>query len=304
MGWFCQGLPGAVGPLALAGLAAGACTPGSGEPPTDQPSRQPAAEGGEGAAPDPADGDEGAAPDPAESGGEGASPTEPMTEAACAEAFAEYRELRASLNHCEIDSDCAEIWPGVCPHGPYYIDRGADVSELFALVDRIEDGCLLPDCEQPMRLDPARCDAGKCVEGRTPPAADTCWDFRLEYLASGRRHSTETVAHQQGITARAAVGVAEAGEMSVTVHWGDCPDCALRISEHNSGMANLVDGERTRVGERETIELPVTPGPYFMMAMSPTSPHPVTVTVDLIDEAGRPAQTNLHGVAWQRVCED
>lgn len=287
-----------------------ACTPGGGDRPKDDVRQRPAADGGaDGGADQSADGGVEAPPiaespetettDPAPE----LAPTEPLDAEGCTEAIALYLERRAALNHCEVDSDCAEMWPGVCPHGSYYIDRAADVSTLYALVDQIEGSCELPECEPPIWLGPGRCEDGVCVDGRTPPD-DTCWDIRVEYLESGGGFSTETVAGIRGSTPLHAIGAPAAGTLSLTVGWGDCSDCELRISEHNSGMANLVQGTRERVGERETIELPVTPGPYYLLGYSPTGPHRLTVSIEMLDSAGQRREADLHGVAWQRVCED
>jgi hypothetical protein len=41
----------------------------------------------------------------------------------CAQQITDYLSARAELSRCTSDSDCAEMWPGLCPHGPYYIHR-------------------------------------------------------------------------------------------------------------------------------------------------------------------------------------
>ena len=67
----------------------------------------------------------------ADPGSEAAKTTAPDCDALIDSYLAE----RARLNTCETDSDCSEIWPGMCPHGPYYVHREADVPQIWAMVD-------------------------------------------------------------------------------------------------------------------------------------------------------------------------
>jgi hypothetical protein len=224
----------------------------------------------------------------------------------CRALIDEYLAARVRLNACRSDNDCAEIWPGLCPHGPYFIDREADPAPVWALARRIEAGCNTPECEPPRALRPGRCEEGVCVEGRTSPRSgelESCWDYELTYLESDGRARATAFERQTGPTPRFATGVRSKGAMSVTVEWGSCDGCELVISEHNSGMADLVEGQRTRSGTKETIELPVTPGPYFLLGRSQSGDQDFSLSLRVVDEAGALQQATLHGVAWQRVCE-
>ena len=249
-----------------------------------------------------------AAPGPIEISTPPTPPTPPTPSAdQCESKIAEYLERRSALDGCERDSDCAEMWAGLCPHGPYFINRASDPSAVLTLSREIQAGCQIPECEPPAHLDPGRCEAGRCVEGRQPPKSDefsSCWDFRITYLEAEGRVDARSVEHQRGVTPRLATGVTSIGSIVLEVDWKGCLDCELRISEHNSGMARLVDGTRTRSETKETIEFPVTPGPYFFLARSPTGDHGYSLSLHMLDSSGAPGKANLHGVAWQRMCED
>src|SRR5690606_15803636 len=77
---------------------------------------------------------------------------EPAPANGCAEQIARYLADRQQLSRCETDSDCAEMWPGLCPHGPYYIDREADIEGVLALEREIIANCEIPECEPPIEL--------------------------------------------------------------------------------------------------------------------------------------------------------
>ncbi|MBN1771815.1 MAG: hypothetical protein JXB32_11170 [Deltaproteobacteria bacterium] len=226
---------------------------------------------------------------------------------ACAALEARYLSVRASLNRCERDDDCAEIWPGLCPHGPHYVHREADVPGLFAVERRFYAECPVSECEKPERLGIAHCEAGRCVPGREPAPErpdESCWDAQETYLEDGRRESAATEEHLRGLTPLLAYGAAASGTLRLEVDWGDnCPDCRLEISEHNSGMASLVEGVRHREGGRETIALPATPGVYYLLGRRAGPSISCLVTVSLERTDGAPAVSTLHGVSWQRRCE-
>lgn len=225
----------------------------------------------------------------------------------CGALTARYLSVRASFDHCERDGDCAELWPGLCPHGPHYVHREADVPGLFAIEQRIYAECPVAECEKPQRLGIARCEAGRCVPGRAAAPEqpyESCWDTEETYLEDGRREGAVTHENFRGLTPLLVYGAAAPGTLRVELDWGEnCPDCRLEISAHNSGMASLVEGQRRREGGRETIELPAGPGPYYLLGRraGPSYPYLVTVTLERTD--GLPAAATLHGVGWQRRCE-
>lgn len=232
----------------------------------------------------------------------------------CNAAIAEYLTQRKALDRCARDSDCAEIWPGLCPHGPFYIHREADIEPVRALARRIDAGCLIPECEPPMELGIARCDEGKCVRGRSAPPGDPkpCWDFRETHLEADGAEQGRTVQKIVGTTPQIVIAPAQAGRLTLTVQWPRaCTDCKLLVSEHNSGMSRLVDTtpkstrETTRGRDtmrQDTIELQVTPGPYHMIGTS-SAPVDFFVHADLIDAEGKPGRVTRHGDAWTRMCE-
>jgi hypothetical protein len=224
----------------------------------------------------------------------------------CDTRIAAYLEQRAALSTCEHDSDCAEMWPGLCPHGPYYVHRDADVASVLASELAIMQSCSVPDCEPPIELGIAHCEAGKCTKGRAAPKGP-CWDFRETNLEADGSTDAETVTKIASKTPHVVISPAEAGTLALELDWpASCSDCKLQISEHNSGMARLVtpkssstDAERN--GEKvrhERLELPVTPGPYHMVGTSNTA------TRYLVTAKLTPAKVTRHGTDWQRLCED
>ncbi|MEM6996471.1 MAG: hypothetical protein AAF721_38560 [Myxococcota bacterium] len=236
------------------------------------------------------------------------------SDAACEASSARYLELRAGLDRCERDSDCAEIWPGVCPHGPYYIHREADLAPTRAAATEVEARCVLPECEPPQELGIAHCTDGRCVSGRTPPVPqqdESCWDYQERYLEAEDSAHGETVPHVRGTTPHVVVVPAAEGELTLRIDYPRaCTDCTLLVSEHNSGMARLMDTSAAKASETErngkprrtdTIVLPVAPGPYHLVATSPT-PADFHLRASLSAPAGEPA-VSRHGVAWQRMCE-
>jgi hypothetical protein len=230
----------------------------------------------------------------------------------CEGMLADYLAARAALSTCAQDSDCAEMWPGLCPHGPYYIDRAADVAPVIAREVAIMKTCSTPECEPPMELGIARCDAGKCVRGRSAPTSKSCWDFRETNLEANGATDAETVAKITGTTPHLVISPAAAGTLALEIDWPpSCTDCKLQISEHNSGMARPVSPAGTssdveRHGapiRRQRIELAVKPGPYHMIATS-AAPVRYVVRAQLKTESGEIGKVTRHGVGWQRMCED
>ena len=76
----------------------------------------------------------------------------------------DYLTAREALNRCETEAHCEQVWPGACPHGPYFVDSRADAGPVLALERQLED-CSTIECEPPMELEPAGCVDGRCVPG-------------------------------------------------------------------------------------------------------------------------------------------
>ncbi|MFO0633577.1 MAG: hypothetical protein U0168_12065 [Nannocystaceae bacterium] len=238
-------------------------------------------------------------------------PSEAAPPTPCPERIAGYLAARAELGTCTRDSDCAQLWPGLCPHGPYYVHREREIAAVVAMERAIERACTVPECEPPMELEMARCDAGRCVPGRAPPPS-SCWDFRETNLEAVGAAQAQTATRIAGTTPQLVIAPTQAGTLVLELDWpARCSDCSLRISEHNSGMAHLVTPARSesavqRNGEavrRERLELPVTPGPYHMIAVA-DAVVPYTVRATLTTATGTAATVARHGVDWQRMCED
>jgi len=238
---------------------------------------------------------------------------------ACGRQIAEYLAERKQLSRCETDSDCAELWPGLCPHGPYYIHRDADIEPVLALEREIMASCTIPDCEPPIELGIAHCEQGVCARGREtkrerlPKGIEhmSCWDYRETWLEADGAATATASSVINGVTPLLAISPASAGVLTLELDWpASCTDCRLLISEHNSGMSNLITptatrSEATRNGravQRERLEFPVTPGPYWFVGMA-GSDTDYTVRADLRDREGQPGRATRHGVGWQRMCE-
>jgi hypothetical protein len=101
------------------------------------------------------------------------------------------------------------------------------------------------------------------------------------------------------------MGLPENGTLTLEVDWAPgCTDCTLQISEHNSGMSRLVEGERTRTGRKSKITLPVTKGLYYFLGRSPQARSlPFLLLPRFESEAGVAPASTRHGVNWQRLCE-
>lgn len=184
----------------------------------------------------------------------------------CEGLVADYLAKRAAASHCKHDSDCAEMWPGLCPQGPYYVNRTADVAPIVAREVAILKNCSTPECEPPMELGIAHCEAGTCARGRTPSTsggAKSCWDFRETNLEADGITDAETVVKVKSTTPHIVISPAAAG----------------------------------------TLELEVTPGAYHMIGTS-TAPARFLVRAQLSTSSGEPGSVTRHGVGWQRVCED
>jgi hypothetical protein len=240
-------------------------------------------------------------------------PERPLKGDACDDQIADYLSKREQLSRCETDSDCAEMWPGLCPHGPYYIHRDADITNVLAHERAIISNCEVPNCEPPLELGIAHCEQGTCAPGRAPASKgeESCWDYRETWLEADGAATERTSKTLQGITPHVAIAPASAGTLELQIDWpADCADCRLLISEHNSGMSKLITANSTRNPDeqngqailREMLEFPVTPGPYHMVALASTDTN-FTIRAKLRDADGKPGRVTRHGVGWQRICE-
>lgn len=240
----------------------------------------------------------------------------------CVRAEARYLERRAQANTCERDDECAEIWPGPCPHGPYYAEVTADFSEIDAAEVAMGKVCEVVECEMPRPLGIASCEEGRCVRGRTPPAEtadESCWDTRVTYLWPGREVVADAREHLQGITPLHAVGVPREGTLRLSARLG-CDGCEPWVSEGNPGMASRMEGQPftpeprdpgevrpvtsrapPALGRTVHLEFPVRPGPYYIATLGGTGG--VTYEVSLLDSAGAPMEPDRRGVVHLRTCE-
>ncbi len=239
----------------------------------------------------------------------------------CTLAEARYLEARRAENRCERDDDCAEIYPGPCPQGPYYMHIDGDHAALDAAATAMAEVCEAADCEMPMPMGIAHCEAGRCAKGRSAPKdgpKTSCWDTKVTYMRPGRPYLASAYEHQQGITPLHAVGVA--GEGTLRISWRrDCTSCALKVSEHNLGMAQLVTGKpftpaprdpsvirpvtsrSPPAGATEHLEFPVKPGPYFIAAIGEAGE--VQYEIELLGADGTAMTPDRRGVVHRRICE-
>ncbi len=251
-------------------------------------------------------------------------PQTPQSTDACTEQIASYLSERKQLSRCKTDSDCSEMWPGLCPHGPYYIHRDSDIEAVIDLEREIMASCELPDCEPPMELGIAHCEQGTCARGREPAPSSkrgmSCWDYHETWLEADGAATATASSTITGVTPHVAIAPASSGTLVLEVDWpASCADCRLLISEHNSGMAQLITPASTRTDaerngkpiQRERLEFPVTPGPYHLVGMAGTDTNSApgadevdfTIRADLRDANGGRGRVTRHGVGWQRMCE-
>ncbi|MFV8751475.1 hypothetical protein ACNOYE_13100 [Nannocystaceae bacterium ST9] len=236
-----------------------------------------------------------------------ASPTrarpqlEPISD--CAAANAEYAALRESLNTCRVDDDCAELWPGLCPHGPAYVNRLARIDRLFAREQAIFDRCSVPECAKPIELGPAQCVDGRCVADRQAPEPG-CFDVRVDFLALDRPFDASLVGVGRVEGPRMGVGVPSSGVMTIAVDWGSCSDCTLEVMQLDPVAGLTLAGQPSaREGSVETLRFDVARSTYYLTARSQSLPalRP-RVTLGLLDGAGEPLAANQYGIAWLRRC--
>lgn len=219
-----------------------------------------------------------------------------------------YHKARAALNTCKKQDDCTQIWPGACPDGPYFINAKADVSAVFELEGQIE-ACSKIECEPPIFLKPAGCVKGRCVEATrsaVPPdlPLKSCWDTQIAYLENNASHSGNLQKRLTGKTPLMIYEATAAGTLHLEVHWlSTCVDCELQISEHNSGMARLIQGKRSKQKQIEQIILPAKSGPYYFVGRSQNSKGSFLLHVNHTTTDGRQPAAGAHGEGWKRFCE-
>ncbi len=241
-----------------------------------------------------------------------AAPTPEAPPADCSALVADYLAAREALNHCERDEDCAQFWPGVCPQGAWYGHVQGDHASVSAATEALTSSCVLPECEPPRRLGMARCQDGRCIEGRTPPRPDgfgDCWDTRITWTRIGRNDG-DSYPHLQGITPLFGVGVPAPGSLRVSADVA-CTDCAIHLSERNPGMGSPVEGlaftpasrQPSALGRWIHREFPVATEPHYLAVIGGEQAS-MRVWIELLDEQGRPMEPDRRGVTHQRTCED
>lgn len=67
-------------------------------------------------------------------------------------------------------------------------------------------------------------------------------------------------------------------------------------------LAGAVPARGRDTVRQDTIELPVTPGPYPMVGTS-ASPVDFFIRAELVDASGNPGRVTRHGDGWTRMCE-
>jgi hypothetical protein len=139
----------------------------------------------------------------------------------------------------------------------------------------------------------------------------SCWDYRITWLEADGSAAETAWSTLIGTTPHVAIAPAEAGTLVLEVDWpAKCEECRLLISEHNSGMAQLITPTSTRTEAerngapivRERLEFAVTPGDYHMVGQASTDTD-YTMRAELRDGDGKPGRVTRHGVVWQRECE-
>ena len=284
-----------------------ACVPNAGEQPhsaTEEQSARPAAvpnqppTKGEAKAPS----DEGAKP------GRGV----------CALAEAEYEKVRDAGNTCRDDADCAEIFPGPCPQGPYYVHVQGDHAAIKAAAAAMAVGCPLVECEQPMPLGIPRCNAGRCESGRPAPEPG-CTDTRITYMDADRSYIGEahpTVA--LGVGPLHAVGVPRHGVLRLiaTVAGEDHEPWVAALGSESvvpiEGTAFVPEADEegtppapsrgTPASARHVHrEFALAPGAYLVGTRGASGE--VRYRAGLRDERGKPMAANRRGVVHLRSCE-
>ena len=218
-----------------------------------------------------------------------------------------YKKAREALNYCKQEDDCTQVWPGACPHGPYFINAKADVSQVFAMERKLQASSNI-HCEPPIQLQPAGCQNGKCVAGarssvKTKNKMQSCWDTPIAYIANDGGANGQLYNNSRTSSNLLIYQVPAAGKLQLKVTWPrNCTDCELQISEHNSGMASLIQGKRTRQGHIESIELSVAPGPYYFRGMSASS-ETFLLQAQHRDNTGASPMAGAHGEGILRFCE-
>jgi hypothetical protein len=242
----------------------------------------------------------------------------------CRALVRDYLDARDAANSCARDEDCAEIFPGLCPNGPYYVQVDGDRAPIDAAATALSTRCVLPECEMPRPLGIARCDDGTCVEGRTPPMDNgltSCWDTEITWLQPGRARVGDSYPYLQGITRLFGVGVPGPGLLRVTAELG-CDGCALQVSETNPSMGSPLAGRPftpaptepdavtpstgrapPAMGEVVQLEYDVVAAPHYLAALGGERAG-MRIEIELLDPKGQPMAVDRRGETHLRICED
>lgn len=225
-------------------------------------------------------------------------------QAVCGALTARYLAERAVLNRCDDDADCAEVWPGPCGLGPYYIHSQAHIQPLWHLADRLRRVCGLSGCAKPPRLPAGGCWQNRCIRGRRRVhSAPGCGaiEFRVTYLEVGRPTVSRTRARPGPGGDRLALGVERSGTMWLEITWPPaCPGCRLIISPRRADLTAHTRFPSQRQGRRELIQRPVERGVYYFRGRSAQGARPFTLRADLRARSGRPLFATHHGVVTLR----
>ena len=234
----------------------------------------------------------------------------------CAAEIDAHPSWRQDENRCAEDRDCAEIGPGLCPHGPYYVGRDRDLDELFAQERRIARNCKLPSCEPPKELGIARCDRGTCVAGRPPPVAlagKTCKTVRETHLEPIDGHDGTTVSGVAIGTPRIVVAPIGSSTVRVSVAWpAECGDCQLLWWRGAEAERKVLPAEANRTEDVTENGRKLRRSHYELrasvlnpLAMVPVSPKPVPyrLRAEVLDSTDHPGAVSRHGTSWDTECE-
>ncbi|MEM7151343.1 MAG: hypothetical protein AAF799_00805 [Myxococcota bacterium] len=237
----------------------------------------------------------------------------------CELARSEYAALRDAGNQCREDADCAEIYPGTCPQGPYYVNVAGDHAAISAAAAAMRVACGDVECEPPLSLGIARCAAGRCESGPRP-AEPGCTDTRVTYMDGGRptigeSHPTRGL----GGGPLHAVGVPRSGTLRLTATVSG-EDRQPWVAALQSTSVVPIDGtdfmpEADAMGTVRPVpsgapgsrarrvhrEFTVEPGVYLVGTRG--APGEVRYEAGLRDEHGKPMAVDRRGVVHLRSCE-
>ncbi|NVB39525.1 hypothetical protein G6O69_16910 [Pseudenhygromyxa sp. WMMC2535] len=225
----------------------------------------------------------------------------------CDQAIRDYLALRERANRCRSDDDCAEIWPGLCPHGPYYIDRRGQGDVLVSREWGIRNQCEIPSCEPPAELGPAHCEARRCVAGREPEPG--CSDVFVRYLEPNEIHRLVAESPDPDTAGpdekRFGLAVASRGHVEIEIDWRRCPGCSLNLSRHRPVDGLQVPSRRIRKNGIEKIEFAASRALYFFeLKPGPRPGGSIELRATIRDEKDEPVGVSAHGRAYLRHCAE